>query len=211
MTLPAGTDAYARRWRLPRRARGRLAALEALLTRVEKRAPRTLSDDELLALPVLYRSTLSSLSVARATSLDQRADRLSRSAVRARLFLRLRRARAGCSERVGGFFLRDWPAAVAACGARPWSSVGLTVVGAVAGLLAGRARPRWFDAIIAPSLAGGRDPDASTAALRSDALRRRQQPMACRSSPPSCSPTTPRSRSWPSRWASPLRVPTACC
>ncbi|TJV11100.1 MAG: stage II sporulation protein M, partial [Mesorhizobium sp.] len=45
-------------------------AFEALLARVEKRAPRTLSEEELLSLPLLYRSALSSLSVARATSLD---------------------------------------------------------------------------------------------------------------------------------------------
>ena len=43
-------------------------AFETLLTRVEKRAPRALSEAELLSLPLLYRSTLSSLSVARATS-----------------------------------------------------------------------------------------------------------------------------------------------
>ena len=45
-------------------------AFEALLARVEKRAPRALSDEDLLSLPLLYRSALSSLSVARATSLD---------------------------------------------------------------------------------------------------------------------------------------------
>jgi hypothetical protein len=45
-------------------------AFDTLLTRVEKRSPKALSDEELLSLPILYRSTLSSLSVARATSLD---------------------------------------------------------------------------------------------------------------------------------------------
>ncbi|WP_333963338.1 hypothetical protein [Sphingomonas aurantiaca] len=45
--------------------------LERLLTRIEKRSVRVLSDDDLLALPLLYRSTLSSLSVARETSLDR--------------------------------------------------------------------------------------------------------------------------------------------
>src|SRR6185295_6395833 len=45
--------------------------LEDLLTRVEKRSPRSLSDEDMLAIPGLYRATLSSLSVARSTSLDQ--------------------------------------------------------------------------------------------------------------------------------------------
>src|SRR5580704_18951308 len=44
--------------------------LESLLARVEGRSAAGLSDEELLAIPVLYRATLSSLSVARATSLD---------------------------------------------------------------------------------------------------------------------------------------------
>ena len=46
-----------------------MAAL-AILDRAEKRSPRRLTDDELLELPALYRTTLSSLAVARATSLD---------------------------------------------------------------------------------------------------------------------------------------------
>ena len=45
--------------------------LEALVTKAEKRSAGALSDTEILAMPVLYRSTLSALSVARATSLDQ--------------------------------------------------------------------------------------------------------------------------------------------
>ena len=45
--------------------------LEDLLARAEASSASALSDDEIIALPVLYRSALSSLSVARAISLDQ--------------------------------------------------------------------------------------------------------------------------------------------
>ncbi len=45
--------------------------LEELVGRLEKRSIQSLGDDDLLALPVLYRTTLSSLSVARDTSLDR--------------------------------------------------------------------------------------------------------------------------------------------
>ena len=45
--------------------------LEQLLQRAEGGSAARLSDDEILALPVLYRTALSSLSVARAISLDQ--------------------------------------------------------------------------------------------------------------------------------------------
>ena len=41
--------------------------LEAIVDKAEKRSPSALSDTEILAMPVLYRSALSSLSVARAT------------------------------------------------------------------------------------------------------------------------------------------------
>ena len=45
--------------------------LEAIVGRIEKRSVRALGEDDLLALPVLYRTTLSSLSVVRETSLDR--------------------------------------------------------------------------------------------------------------------------------------------
>ena len=45
--------------------------LDRLVTRMEKRSIRALSDDDILALPLLYRTTLSSLAVARDTSLDR--------------------------------------------------------------------------------------------------------------------------------------------
>ncbi len=44
---------------------------DRLLTRLEKGSASSLTTDELLRLPVLYRATLSSLSIARATSLDR--------------------------------------------------------------------------------------------------------------------------------------------
>ena len=45
--------------------------LEGCCARWRAARCKTLSDEDLLAMPVLYRSALSSLSVARATSLDK--------------------------------------------------------------------------------------------------------------------------------------------
>jgi hypothetical protein len=45
--------------------------LEQIVNRIERRSIRSLSNEDLLALPGLYRTTLSSLSVARDTSLDR--------------------------------------------------------------------------------------------------------------------------------------------
>ena len=151
--------------RLPCRARGRLEAFEALLTRVEKRAPRALSDDELLALPVLYRSTLSSLSVARATSLDNALIAyLERLCPRGYFFVY--GARRGLPRRIADFFPHDWPDAIRDLWRETLVAVALMAVGAVAGFLLVRSDKSWFDAIIPADLAAGRGPDASAELLR---------------------------------------------
>ena len=56
------------RFRLEREADWK--RLEEIVTRVEKGRLRKLSDEDVLALPVLYRTVASSLSIARETSLD---------------------------------------------------------------------------------------------------------------------------------------------
>lgn len=45
--------------------------LEQLIDTIERKTVAALSEDDLLELPVLYRAALSSLSVARETSLDR--------------------------------------------------------------------------------------------------------------------------------------------
>ncbi|QPC93672.1 stage II sporulation protein M [Mesorhizobium sp. INR15] len=141
-------------------------AFEALLTRVEKRAPRTLSEDELLSLPLLYRSALSSLSVARATSLDN-ALITYLEALCLRGYFYLYGARRGLRQRIGDFFLRDWPHAIRDLWRETLAAVALTVVGAGAGFWLVASDKGWYDAIIPPSLAGGRNPDTSAEMLRS--------------------------------------------
>ena len=117
-------------------------------------------------MPVLYRASLSSLSVARATSLDQRADRLSREPLHAGLLLRLRHAHPG----VGPHRAVSSPTT----GPRPprplWRetlvSAALTALGAVSGYLLVMRDPEWFSTFVPGGLAEGRGPEASTAALR---------------------------------------------
>src|SRR5258708_2783328 len=87
--------------------------LEALLARVEKGGARRLSRDELVEMPVLYRQALSSLSVARAISLDQQVIAYLESlCTRAYFFVYGVRTRP--LERLAVFFARDWPAAARA-------------------------------------------------------------------------------------------------
>ena len=69
---------------------------------------RALDDEDLLALPILYRGALSSLSVARETSLDlELITYLEGLCARAYFFVYGVRTSAG--SRIGAFFARDWP------------------------------------------------------------------------------------------------------
>ncbi|TIS70948.1 MAG: stage II sporulation protein M, partial [Mesorhizobium sp.] len=126
---------------------------EALLDRVEKRAPRTLSEEELLSLPLLYRSALSSLSVARATSLDSALIAYLES-LSLRGYFYLYGSRRGLRQRIADFFLHDWPGAIRGLWRETLVSVALMFVGIGAG------------AIIPSGLAAGRGPDASAELLR---------------------------------------------
>ena len=57
------------------------AAFEQLLTRLERGSLSRFTEDDLLALPRLYRATLSSLSIARATILDAAGTDHARSVI----------------------------------------------------------------------------------------------------------------------------------
>ena len=138
--------------------------LESLLARVEGHSAAGLSDQELLAIPVLYRATLSSLSVARATSLDHSLiDYLESLSTRAYFFVY--GTRAGIFTRLGRFFRETWPAAVSGLWRETLVSLGITVAAAIVGYLLVSDDPSWFGAM-AGGLSEGRDPTATTAFLR---------------------------------------------
>ena len=82
--------------------------LETIVDKAEKRSASALSDDEILAMPVLYRSALSSLSVARATSLDQGLIGYLES-LAARAYFFVYGARSTPQEQLVSFFSRDRP------------------------------------------------------------------------------------------------------
>ena len=139
--------------------------LENLLGRLERGSLARLSDAELLAIPTLYRATLSALSVARATSLDHSlTDYLEDLSTRA--YFLVYGTRTGLLRRLGAFFATDWPAAAQAL----WRETLVAWLlmaggGAVAALLV-LSDPDWFYAFVPSGLAGARDPAAATEALR---------------------------------------------
>jgi uncharacterized membrane protein SpoIIM required for sporulation len=151
------------RFRIEREADWR--RLDALLRRVEGRGAGGLSDDELLAIPRLYRSALSSLSLARAISLDQGVIAYLESLC-ARAYYFVYGARTHFSQRLISFFRRDWPQAAQALWVETLVMIAVTVVGAIAAWLLVASDPDWFFSFVPEDLAGGRSPDATIGDLR---------------------------------------------
>ena len=139
--------------------------LEDILTRAEKKSVRALADEDLLALPILYRGALSSLSVARETSLDlELVTYLEGLCARAYFFVYGVRTSAG--SRLAAFFARDWPAAVRGLWRETLVSFAITLIGVLAGYLLVSADSGWYDSLVAPEMASGRDFSATAESLR---------------------------------------------
>lgn len=137
--------------------------LERLVDAVERRGVRMLAPDELNRLPQLYRSTLSSLSVARAIALDRNLLLyLENLALRA--YLTIYSPRTGLAD-AGGQFLRAFPAAV--WRARPHLLVAFLafMVGIAAGFSLTVGDESWFATLVPGSLAGGRGAASTRQAL----------------------------------------------
>ncbi|MDB5692315.1 MAG: protein of unknown function transrane [Alphaproteobacteria bacterium] len=141
------------------------ARLDFLLKRLEKRSIRVLSDEDILALPLLYRTTLSSLSVARDTSLD-RGLIVYLEQLCTRAYFQIYGVQTSAWRQLGHFFARGWPESVQAIWRETLACVLLTAAAALVAFLLVRSDPSWFFGIIPEALAGGRDPSASAASLR---------------------------------------------
>jgi uncharacterized membrane protein SpoIIM required for sporulation len=140
--------------------------LELIVTRVEKRSIRSLSDADLLELPGLYRTTLSSLSVARDTSLDRAlVNYLERLCTRA--YFQIYGVQTPAWRQFTGFFVHSWPEAVRAVWRETLFCIALTFGAALLAYLLIRSDPSWFYSMIPEGLADGRDPSATAEYLRS--------------------------------------------
>jgi uncharacterized membrane protein SpoIIM required for sporulation len=139
--------------------------LERIVTRMEKRSIRSLTDEDLLALPALYRTTLSSLSVARDTSLDRALiTYLERLCTRA--YFQIYGVQTPAWRQITRFFARSWPNAVRSIWRETLFCVVLTFGAAFLAYFLIRNDPSWFYSIIPQGLAEGRDPTASAQSLR---------------------------------------------
>ena len=139
--------------------------LERLMDKAEKGSAAKLTDAEILAVPVLYRSTLSALSVARETSLDQGLIEYLET-LSARAYFFVYGSRATLQDRLTAFFRQDWPMSVRGLWRETLVSAGLMLLGALVGGWLVMHEPEWFYAFVPGDLSGGRDPAASTETLR---------------------------------------------
>lgn len=143
---------------------GEWQRLDKLITRMEKRSIGALSDDDLLSLPLLYRTTLSSLSVARQTSLDRALiGYLEQLCTRA--YFQIYGVQNSALRQIGGFFARGWPVAVQALWKETIVSFLLLAVGAVTSYIMVHTDPQTFYMFVGSGQSEGRDPTASAAAL----------------------------------------------
>ncbi len=139
--------------------------LEALVGRVEKGGLAALGPPELARLPVLYRATLSSLSVARAISLDRNLLEYLESLC-TRAYLVVYGVRRHLLDALADFFGRRFPELVR----RSWPYVALGFALLLGGCWTGfaltRGDPDRFYAFVDPNLAQGRGPTSSAESLR---------------------------------------------
>jgi uncharacterized membrane protein SpoIIM required for sporulation len=151
--------------------------LDLLLRRIEKGSLRSLSDEDLLALPLLYRTTVSSLSVARDTSLDRGlVTYLEQLCVRA--YFHIYGVQTPVWRQLARFFVTGWPAAVRALWRETLVCLVLMALSATVAFLLVRSDAAWFYAIIPEGLAAGRDPSASAESLRTTLYQRHDDLLA---------------------------------
>lgn len=138
--------------------------LDELVNRAERRGIASLSADEAQRLPLLYRSAMSSLAVARAVALDRNLLLyLENLALRA--YLTVYGPRTGVLENLEEFFRRGFPRSVRALRRHMALVFGALLVGVAAGYLLVRADLNNFHLLVPEYLAGGRGPGSSRADL----------------------------------------------
>ena len=151
--------------RFRREREGDWKRLERLLQRLQREPVSRLSDEDLLAIPVLYRATLSALSVARETSLDRGLLEYLEG-LSARAYFLVYGARSSLGSRLVRFFAHDWPAAARTLWRETLLSAVMLVSGAAVAAWLYAVDADWYFAFVPRQYAQGRDPTATAAALR---------------------------------------------
>lgn len=139
--------------------------LDKLVSRLEKKGLKALNADEAQQLPILYRATLSSLSVARGIVLDRNLL-LYLENLSLRAYLAVYGPRTGLLENLGSFFGQGFPRAVR--GIRVHMAIALLamLLGAVAGYALVQSDMNYYTMLVPSDIADERGPGSSTEELR---------------------------------------------
>lgn len=139
--------------------------LESMVNRIEKSGINTLSAEEVQQMPLLYRTLMSSLSVARNIVLDRNLL-LYLESLALRAYLVVYGPRTGIFNSIRVFFTKGFPQAVRDI---RWHLAVVFVVmaaAAIAGYLLVRTDINYYNMIIPEYVASGRGPSSSTQELR---------------------------------------------
>jgi len=151
------------RFRLERE--GEWKRLEQIVARLESGRLRKLSDDDVLALPALYRMAASSLAIARETSLDAATLAYLESLVQ-RAWFQVYGPRSSLGSWLRRFLGGGWSASVREI----WPDLLIALAAMIAGTLVGwllvSGDSQWFHALVPPEFGGERSPGASPDVLR---------------------------------------------
>ncbi|MEQ5787618.1 stage II sporulation protein M [Erythrobacter sp. NFXS35] len=154
----AGAALRSDRFRLERE--GEWRRLESIVTRMESGGLKRIADDDLLALPALYRTAASSLAVARETSLDASTLAYLEGLVQ-RAWFQVYGPPKGFAAWLRDFVLGGWSRAVRAI----WLDICITmfvmVAGAIVGWLLVAREEAWYYRLVPGGLADTRVPGAS--------------------------------------------------
>jgi uncharacterized membrane protein SpoIIM required for sporulation len=140
--------------------------LDDLVTRIEQGGITALREDELRRLPLLYRGALSSLSVARAISLDKNVV-IYLESLAARAYVCVYSTNRRWGEAVLAFFTTRFPALVWGMRRSLWVAGAVMILGVVVGFAMTAAEPERFYSFVDPAMAGGRGPSSTREELAS--------------------------------------------
>jgi len=150
------------RFRLEREPEWR--RLEEIVTKLEKSRLRRISDEDLLALPVLYRNAASSLAVAREISLDQATLAYLEALVR-RAWFQVYGPRTSLPGWLRRFLGGGWSAAVRAMVPELLVALAAMIAGTVAGWLLVARDSEWYYTLVPQGFGEVRRPGAGREVL----------------------------------------------
>lgn len=139
--------------------------LEALVIRVEREGLKSLDAQSLSMLPILYRATLSSLSVARTISLDRELLQYLES-LSTRAYLCLYSTKRSPLEALHAFFFGRWAAATWSLRSHIGLATLVFLLGCFAASYMTMETPELFYTFVDASYAQGRGPEVGAEALR---------------------------------------------